>query len=905
MKLNFYSITTSRYIRLFTLHLFFGIVAVLSTSVAKAQAGEALDFDGANDRVNLPFVISGSYTKEAWININSLAANNNIISGTATAFWAPASAGSRLMAGHGGGFNQVQDPTPLVAATWYHVAVTYNATTQEMRLYKNGVLVNSASGVAAYTETAQFIGAFNAGFVFSGRIDEVRIWNVERSATDIAASMSCTLTGDEPGLLAYYDFNQGIAGGTNTGLTTLNDLKDKCLKANATLVNFALNGTSSNWVAPGPTLTGTCASSDPNINVSGNSVCIAIGDATPSLTDHTVFGDFGIVPLTRSFTISNAGNANLTISSVAIGGVNAGDFTITTSPASSIAPAASTTLTIQFLPSGATGSKTATVTINSNDADDGSFTFTIQGNNNGQGKSLAFDGIGDFVTLPNILSGSYTKEALIFSFNTAVANNIVSGNTTAFWAPNTAGFRLTAGHAPGFSQVQDPTPLVANTWYHVAVTYDAATQVMNLYKDGVLVGTATGVPGYTETTQFIGAFNSGFFWNGRMDEVRIWNRVRSATEINDSRNCALTGDEPGLLAYYNFTNGVAGSNNSGVTLLPDVSDKCTPNNGVLNGFTLTGTLSNWVADSAALTGTCTNTFPNVQVSGNGLCITNGDNTPTMADDTDFGSFALPGTDKTFTITNTGTTTLNIGTITFAGPDNTMFTVLTPPAGTLAPGASTTVVVRFIAVGLGIKTATITINNDDTDEAAYTFAIQGLGTIPLPVTLVSFTGKIDGKTAQLRWTTATETGNKGFELQRAGTANANNWESLGFVSANTGNIGGNYQFTDRNPLSGGNYYRLKQVDLDGRFTISPIVFLNFNTKGGNISLYPNPVKDVLTLTVGDGQLLNTPIRIATATGQVLSTVILKSNRQDIELGNLSGGVYLLLFSNGEVRRVIKQ
>ncbi len=906
MHLHFYKHNFSfvfRYCRQSGIKLILLLISFLTTAVASAQSGEALDFDGTNDRVNLPFVISGSYTKEAWINTNNLGATNNIVSGTATAFWAPASAGSRLTAGHGGGFNNVQDPTPLAAATWYHVAVSYNATTQEMKLYKNGVLVSSATSVPTYTETAQFIGAFNTSFVFSGQIDEVRIWNTERTAGEIAGSMNCTLTGDEPGLMAYYDFNQGIAGGANTGLTTLNDRKDKCAKANATLVNFALTGATSNWVAPGPALTGTCSSADPNISVSGNSNCIAIGDATPSLTDHTRFGDFGIVPLTRTYTITNTGNANLTISGVTITGADAADFSVTASPSSPITPAATTTFTVQFLPLGAPGIKTALVTVNSNDADDGTYTFTIDGSNNGQGKALAFDGVGDFVTLPNILSGSYTKEALVYSLNTAVANNIISGTTTAFWAPNTASFRLTAGHAPGFSQVQDPTPLAPNTWYHVAVTYDAATQEMKLYKDGVLVSSATSVPPYTETTQFIGAFNSGFFWNGRIDEVRIWNVVRSAAEINANKNCALTGDEPGLKAYYNFTNGVAASNNAGVATLPDVSDKCTPNNGTLNGFTLNGTFSNWVADTLTLTGGCTNAFPNIRITGNGLCIVDGDNTPDIADNTDFGNFVIPGTDKTFTITNTGNATLNIGTIVFTGPDNTMFTVLTPPAASLAPGASTTVVIRFTGVSLGLKTATVTINNDDTDEAAYSFAIQGLVTVLLPVNLISFSGQTAGNTAQLRWVTTAETGNKGFEILRS-VPGSNSWEVIGFVPAVSA-TGAAYSFTDRLPVPGGNNYRLRQIDVDGNFKLSQIILLNFTGKTTVISLYPNPVKDKLVLRTNDARLINTPLTITTVTGHVVSRLTLKSNQQEIDMSQLNAGIYLLSLNNGEVYRIVKQ
>jgi len=80
---------------------------------------------------------------------------------------------------------------------------------------------------------------------FNGQIDEVRIWNAARSATDIQNNMMKDVT-CQSGLVAYYNFDEGTAGGTNTGLTTAIDSTGT---NNGTLTNFALTGASSNWVA--------------------------------------------------------------------------------------------------------------------------------------------------------------------------------------------------------------------------------------------------------------------------------------------------------------------------------------------------------------------------------------------------------------------------------------------------------------------------------------------------------------------------------------------------------------------------------------------------------------------------------------------------------------------------------
>jgi len=86
---------------------------------------------------------------------------------------------------------------------------------------------------------------------FDGIIDEVRIWNTVRSLADISSSKNGEFCGVPTGLVAYYKCNQGTAGGTNTGQTTLTNSTGS---NNGTLTNFSLTGNSSNWVA-GKTLT--------------------------------------------------------------------------------------------------------------------------------------------------------------------------------------------------------------------------------------------------------------------------------------------------------------------------------------------------------------------------------------------------------------------------------------------------------------------------------------------------------------------------------------------------------------------------------------------------------------------------------------------------------------------------
>jgi hypothetical protein len=124
---------------------------------------------------------------------------------------------------------------------------------------------------------------------------------------------------------------------------------------------------------------------NPEIDIQGNGQSIADGDDTPSTGDHTDFGtaavDGGTVA--RTFTIRNIGAAALTVDPVTIAGANAGDFSVTTQPANSVAGNGTTTFVVTFDPSAfdpiAVGVRTATVSVVSNDSDESPYTFTIQG----------------------------------------------------------------------------------------------------------------------------------------------------------------------------------------------------------------------------------------------------------------------------------------------------------------------------------------------------------------------------------------------------------------------------------------------------------------------------------------------------------------------------------------------
>ncbi|MBM3403341.1 MAG: T9SS type A sorting domain-containing protein [Bacteroidetes bacterium] len=249
-----------------TITLVFCLVLTAMALIQPAYAGpppidpgNSLAFDGTNDYVALPALNfnSTSFTIEGWVRWDGLTsswtrffdfgngqANNNFLVAN------PASTNSlRFDIYNGGTIQGFTVANILYAGEYYHLAAVANAGT--MSLYVDGVLMGSLSGVTVQNvnRTLCYLGRSNwsgEGY-FNGQMDEVRIWNTARTATQISNDMTNQLTGSETGLMAYYNFNQGTAGGNNVGITILDDMTAN--NYDGTLYNFALTGSTSNWIA--------------------------------------------------------------------------------------------------------------------------------------------------------------------------------------------------------------------------------------------------------------------------------------------------------------------------------------------------------------------------------------------------------------------------------------------------------------------------------------------------------------------------------------------------------------------------------------------------------------------------------------------------------------------------------
>ena len=232
---------------------------------AKVQAqspGNALDFNGTSSWVNctLPAVFDSLSTQditvEAWINSRSNTFKRVVYAqkaGDNFFNFAFASNGSIWFYVNINGTTYSATTTSanmIPLNQWTHVACRWTASTNSTDIFINGMQVATGAGGSSSNGTngVLAIGARPGGAqIFDGQIDEVRIWREARAQCDIVANMNAEFTGPATNLVAYYKFNQGVAGGNNAAVTSLPDQSG--FGNNGSLSGFALTGTGSNWVA--------------------------------------------------------------------------------------------------------------------------------------------------------------------------------------------------------------------------------------------------------------------------------------------------------------------------------------------------------------------------------------------------------------------------------------------------------------------------------------------------------------------------------------------------------------------------------------------------------------------------------------------------------------------------------
>lgn len=257
------------------------LIVTAFSSVAQ-EGGNSLHFDGVDDYVDcqLPNVFtdigSNEFTVELWLNQETSQfcrlffaqddANNFMsISLTNTneiVLYLTANTVN----------HSIQSTDLIVNNEWTHIAVTWNPTSSEAKIYKDGSEVAYATGVyvsSTGNDNVLSLGSRTDGNqVFAGEMDEVSVWEVAKDECEIAFNRFFKRSGTETSLETYYNFNHGVAAGNNASFDLLEDVTVN--GTDGTLTNFGLSGTSSNWLNSGLNILGDYGAQS-NVLFSGTS----------------------------------------------------------------------------------------------------------------------------------------------------------------------------------------------------------------------------------------------------------------------------------------------------------------------------------------------------------------------------------------------------------------------------------------------------------------------------------------------------------------------------------------------------------------------------------------------------------------------------------------------------------
>ncbi len=579
-------------------------------------------------------------------------------------------------------------------------------------------------------------------------------WEISTTSGGPYQTTAITLTQSGGTVSSTTIYTRMVGGLTNANSPFSGDIA--CESSGATTINVAVDGT---------------------VDAAVSEIQTQMPDGTDVACGFTYdFGDTNTgSTTTQTLRIKNVGTADLLVTSYPLSGSDASEFSI--SPASTSTTIAAGTyydITVGFSPTTG-GAKTAKITINSDDSDEGTCEINLAGN----GLAPCTEpNQATAITFPNT-----TASAIDVSYTAASggADNylVVQSTSSSLSASPVDGTTYSVGTALGGGTVVyndsgtsfTDSGLSSNTtyYYYVFAYNDASCGGGPNYNTTSLDGNETtqdapdvfiseiagkGLGGEWKD-EYIELVNNSnysvslngwkllYYEGGSSPEKTITFGSSDNIPANDAfviavrttHTAALTPDyvpsssfslnDPGYVVLKDDSGAVfdeAGSSSD--KFAKDINYEftdCTNDNKPVANWDNLGT-----TDGTPGVVNCVSLDPEIEIQGNAVEILDGDTTPSVSDDTDFGNVEVSGgsTSHTFTIKNTGGADLTVNGIT---SDNTEFAVSGTTSGTIAAGGSSTFTVTFDPTALGVSSATITVDNDDADENPYDFSIQGAGT----------------------------------------------------------------------------------------------------------------------------------------------------------------------------------
>lgn len=508
-------------------------------------AGMAVSFDGNGDYVQIPDntlwdLGVGDFTIELWVNYSNISSYNTIIEiGNWTNSIIIRQDNSSQLFIYMWNTSYVYSFTPILNK-WYDFAIRRKAG--QLEVFVDGVQLGSSIVCNHNIQISNVIrigsSVHATGQYFNGKMDEVRIWNYARTLNEIQNQIIMSLTGNEIGLIGYWNFNKNnpwedISGNGNNGSAFGNT---SVLKSTAPMVSDLITF-------------------NPQVGE------VLLYD---SLNIELIFHSYNLDFNTHSYTIRLINNDPSSDT------INIPVILTVPPPDIDLAPLSIS----ENLKSGDTLRRTFTIS----NSGLSNLIYDIE-DIEGPGYAMMFDGSGDYMNIGDQpeLAGmdSLTVECWIKRLGAGHFEFISKHyrRYSLFIDANNK-FGMYKGYdGTNYQTFTSNYNLPLNEWHHLAVTWTGTT--IKFYADGELVGSSTTananpIPSTGYNFQ-LGrrADENSYYLNGYLDEVRVWSIYKTQAQIRSKLHSSLIGNENGLMGYWNFNqinpwDDISTANNDGV-----------------------------------------------------------------------------------------------------------------------------------------------------------------------------------------------------------------------------------------------------------------------------------------------------------------------------------------------------
>lgn len=878
--------------------------------------GNALSLNGSSqyaESTDAGFNVN-TFSLEAWIRPNSASGRQPILSkwndaggSNERAYlleYTPSGNLKLSLSDDGTNFVELSSTSAIALNQWTHVAVTFDNDTA--RLYINGLAEGSLAYASnLHSSTAAFtIGSAEVGGsrqYFDGAIEEIRISSIALSAAQIRERMHLSLAGCENGLLAYYQANTG--SGT-TLLDNSGNARDASLVGSPAWISSTVN-----------------VGNDAAGSSMSQSLSVPAGQSNQAFTAANLSMVFQQQSTAEGFTVSYQGftpnstagaegfdvfdNPTWTINKATKSSTQNFDLTFTLP--SALPSTDGTKYRLLWRPmysdAGWALVKGQAASVSGNDItfvnlfETGQYMveqFSTAEVSDVRGNMYALDGANDCIDIgpADDLEGltALTVETWLKLDNLSGRQSLIETNDVSSMATS---LELASGvvyfySAGAYFVCSSALPL--NEWTHIAATFDGSS--LTVYVNGeAQAGTLYGSLGSSLAASFannlfLGAENGGAqFLNGSMDEVRLWNVVRTQEEIRENMHLVLRGNETGLLRYYQFNkDGAINTAGAVVDASNNNRDGRTRNMAPSAYRPSQVAVAGGLSDRLTVNTTGAVTFPNTGIEIN--FATNPNAEIVVARLQTEGPTGIVGInngyevdDQYYVIRRFGGTAPDIAATAFenigyiASADVSVagaFELYKRPSNAYlasdwalanAAGADGTA-----SSGGAAGAVNFPVTYTDFSQLVI---LNSSGSSTLPVELLHFEAQRSTATqVDLTWSTSTERNASHFEIERM-LEEEEVFTKVGSLAA-VGNSASfeSYTFQDLNAYQGWSYYRLKQVDEDGHFEYSEIRAVAAKHLALQVAVFPNPVKDVLKLRLSNLPHQQLSLQIINPLGQIV-------------------------------------